>query len=507
MAKRKCGVLLPVFSLPTPYGIGTFGKEAYRFVDFLASSGQSYWQMLPLNPTGNDSSPYNSFSAFALNPYFIDLDTLAFEGLLVEDDLAPLKELPSDYVDYGRLHTTRFAVLRKAYTRFRARELRHSDESDHSSLFQRFTHDEASWLDDYADFMVLKDLNCGRSWLEWPEELKDHTSEAVRSFLREHMEAVSFYRFLQYKAYSQYAALKEYANLRGIKIIGDIPLYCSLNSADLWAHPNSFLLNPDGTPSIVGGIPSDSLSNLDPLSDSPIYHYEAMKKNGFAFWRKRIRAMRSLYDILMIHHFRGIAGFCAIPYGAQDATEGKWVTGPGEKLVDAIVEEQGEMKIIAEDLGQLDERSLGLKEYSGWPGIRIVQEGYDSDDSSNPHNPHHIEQNSVAYLGTQDSPTTMGYIDSNKDRWDYIARDLDIKGEVNRDSIFDAVAESLTRSAAARVIYTMQDMLRLGDEARLNTPGIAESNWRWRLPTDYAASSASERLRYLGDLGGRKRRL
>lgn len=505
MAKRKTGVLLPVFSLPSPYGIGTFGKEARRFVDFLASSGQSYWQMLPLNPTGYGDSPYQSFSAFAYNPYFIDLDTLVAEGLLESSDLDCLRDLPSDHVDYGWLYSVRYTVLKKAYARFRDRELSHSDESSRTTDFQRFTREQAFWLDAYADFMVLKEINGGRSWQEWPDELRDCRSEAVKSVLRAHQDEVTYYRFLQYKAYGQCAALKEYANFHGIKIIGDAPIYCALDSADVWGHPETFLLNPDKRPVLVAGVPPDYFSETGQLWGNPIYDYEAMDREGWTFWRQRIRAAQAQCDILRIDHFRGMADYWAVPYGSADARPGHWVTGPGEKLVDAINDESGSLKIIAEDLGVLDDAVLRLKQYSNWPGMKIVQFAFDSFDPNSRDNPHNYEANCVAYLGTHDNQTTMGFIDTHTDLWGFIAENLGIRGEVNRDSIFDAMAESLTRSNAERVIYTMQDVLRLGDEARFNTPSTTGHNWQWRLPADYTSTNASEYLAYLADLGGRRR--
>ena len=344
MTERKSGVLLPVFSLPSPYGIGTFGVEARRFVDFLVANKQRYWQILPLNPTGYGDSPYQSFSAFAYNPYFIDLDDLVAQGLLDDSDLDSVRSLPLDHVDYGWIYSTRYTVLRKAFHNFMTKGLNYAD------AFTSFCREQAFWLDAYARFMVLKDLNGGRSWQEWPAELKDCNSDAVKSQILSHHDQLAYYQFMQFEAFTQYAALKRYANERGIKLIGDAPIYMALDSADVWGHPESFLLNTDKTPVLVAGVPPDYFSATGQLWGNPIYNYPDMEKDGFTFWRNRIRCAKSQCDILRIDHFRGLADYWAIPYGSPDATTGTWVIGPGEKLVDAI---NAPMKAGADKFGYI----------------------------------------------------------------------------------------------------------------------------------------------------------
>ena len=498
MTERKSGVLLPVFSLPSPYGIGTFGVEARRFVDFLVVNKQRYWQILPLNPTGYGDSPYQSFSAFAYNPYFIDLDDLVAQGLLDDSDLDSVRSLPLDHVDYGWIYSTRYTVLRKAFHNFMTKGLNYAD------AFTSFCREQAFWLDAYARFMVLKDLNGGRSWQEWPAELKDCNSDAVKSQILSHHDQLAYYQFMQFEAFTQYAALKRYANERGIKLIGDAPIYMALDSADVWGHPESFLLNTDKTPVLVAGVPPDYFSATGQLWGNPIYNYPDMEKDGFTFWRNRIRCAKSQCDILRIDHFRGLADYWAIPYGSPDATTGTWVIGPGEKLVDAINDEAGDMQIIAEDLGEMDDTVLRLKAYSNWPGMKIVQFAFDDHDPASRDNPHNYETNCIGYLGTHDNQTTMGFIDTHTNLWPFIAENLGLEGEVDRESIFNVLAESLAKSNANTVIYTMQDALRLGDEARLNAPSTLGTNWQFRLPVDYDKRGTGEWLAHLTAIGGRE---
>ena len=498
MTERKSGVLLPVFSLPSPYGIGTFGAEARRFIDFLVANKQRYWQILPLNPTGYGDSPYQSFSAFAYNPYFIDLDDLVYQGLLDESDLDSVRSLPQDHVDYGWLYSTRYTVLRKAFHNFMTKGLNYAD------AFTSFCREQAFWLDAYARFMVLKDINGGRSWQEWPAELKDCNSDAVKAQILSHHDQLSYYQFMQFEAFTQYAGLKKYANERGIKLIGDAPIYMALDSADVWGHPESFLLNTDKTPVLVAGVPPDYFSATGQLWGNPIYNYADMERDGFSFWRNRIRCAKSQCDILRIDHFRGLADYWAIPFGAPDATTGSWVIGPGEKLVDAINDEAGEMQIIAEDLGEMDDTVLRLKAYSNWPGMKIVQFAFDDHNPACRDNPHNYEANCIGYLGTHDNQTTMGFLDTHTNLWPFIAENLGLVGEINRETVFNTLAVALTKSNANTVIFTVQDALRLGDEARLNAPSTLGTNWQFRLPVDYDRRGTGEWLSQLAVLGGRE---
>ncbi len=499
MSQRRSGVLLPVFSLPSPYGVGTFGAEARRFVDFLAQHGQTYWQMLPLTPTGYGDSPYQSFSAFAYNPYFIDLEQLVSDGLLEPADLESERSLPSDHVDYGWLYSTRYNILTRAYVNFVRQGL------NYAKPFTDFVKEQEFWLHFYAAFMVIKSLNGSRSLQEWPAELRDSGSQAVSDLIRSHRnDMFGFFEFIQFEAYSQCTALKRYANEKGILLIGDAPIYMALDSADVWGHPESFMLNSDKTPVLVAGVPPDYFSATGQLWGNPIYDYKAMEKDGFSFWRQRIRAAKAQCDVLRIDHFRGLADYWAIPFGSPDARTGSWVIGPGEKLVDAINSEAGSMKIIAEDLGALDDTVLRLKQYSRWPGMKIMQFAFDSFDPESHDNPHNYEENCVAYLGTHDNETTMGFVDTHSNLWSFIGQNLGIQGEVNRNSVFDAMAEALTKSAANTVIYTMQDALRLGDEARLNAPSTTGKNWQFRLPADYDKRGTGEWLESLAVKGGRK---
>lgn len=495
--ERKSGVLLPVFSLPSPYGIGTFGAEAYRFVDFLSETHQSYWQILPLNPTGYGDSPYQSFSAFAYNPYFIDLDLLVKEGLLTESDLDSVRPLPADHVDYGWVYTTRFGVLRTAFNNFMNKGLNMAAD------FQKFEKEQAFWLDSYANFMVLKGLNGGRSWQEWPEAFKNPRSQETHEALNHHYNEVFYYKFMQFEAFKQCVALKKYANSKGIKIIGDAPIYMALDSADVWGNPEAFLLDRDKRPVLVAGVPPDYFSATGQLWGNPIYNYPEMKKEGWTFWRNRIKAAKNQCDVLRIDHFRGLADYWAVPFGATDARPGHWVIGPGRDLVDAVNDEAGDMQIIAEDLGELSQAVLDLKAYSNWPGMKIVQFAFDDGKPTNKDLPANYEENCIGYLGTHDNQTTMGWLDSHQNLWPTIASFLHIGGPLTRDVLFDTVAYTLTRSNAKWVIYTMQDMLKLGDEARLNAPSTTGKNWQFRLPADYDRPLVRNYLTSLAKEGGR----
>lgn len=476
--ERKCGVLMPVFSLPTEYGIGTFGKDAYAFVDFLKKAKQAYWQVLPVNPTSYGDSPYQSFSAFALNPYFIDLDELKEEGLLTQAELDPLKQLPSDQVDYGWVYYTRYPVLRKAYDRFLDKGL------DKTQAYQSFEAENASWLKNYASFMVLKALNNGASFHTWSAELRDCHSQAVKDVIAANQKSYGFYVFLQYEAFAQYAKLKDYAHSQGIKIIGDIPIYVASDSADVWGSPNEFKLGRDLEPTFIAGVPPDYFSKTGQLWGNPIYDYEAMAKGGFAWWKSRIVASKKIYDILRIDHFRGMADFWQIPAGSEDARPGKWVTGPGRGLVDAIKAAADGMPIIAEDLGVMSDAVKELKAYAGWPGMKIFQFAFDAHSFESPDLPKNYEKNCVAYLGTHDNETTEGFIASHPDLYPWMAQCLGVN---DKSEFFQAMADQLAMSRADTVIYTMQDVLRLGDETRLNAPATTGGhNWKFRLPKDYA---------------------
>lgn len=480
------GVLLPVFSLPSPYGIGTFGKEAFRFVDFLAAGKQAYWQMLPLNPTSYGDSPYQSFSAFALNPYFIDLDKLEEEGLLTALDLEPVTVPFKDRIDYGWVYFNRYPVLRKAFSRFVEGGL------DRSPALLKFVEEESYWLEGYAAFMVLKDYFKGKSFQEWPTLAKDSKSPWVKNFIDSNQEALDFYRFLQFEAYRQYGELKAYAHSKGVRIIGDIPIYAALDSADVWSNPDQFQLSIDKKPVWVAGVPPDYFSATGQLWGNPIYDYKRMEKDGFRWWKDRVRNASNIYDVLRIDHFRGMADYWAIPFPSKDATPGHWEIGPGTKLVDAIKEAAKDMQIVAEDLGALDDSVYRLKAYSQWPGMHIFEFGFDSKDPSNHDLPANYEPNSVAYIGTHDNQTLKGFIANHPNLYPFMGQVL---GTSNPNSFYETMIWQLAESKADLVIYQMADVLGYDDYARLNTPAtLGGTNWQFRIHQDYDKGGASDKL-------------
>lgn len=493
--ERKSGVLLPIFSLPSQYGIGTFGKEAYKFVDFLKGSYQTYWQLLPLNPTSYGDSPYQSFSTFALNPYFIDLDFLKEEGLLKDENLEIVKIPYSTYVDYGNVYNMRFIVLRKAFERAKENKVFESKE------FKSFFEEEKDWLTSYSLFMVLKAKFNGVSFQEWDEEYKDYDSDKVKQAYQDSYDDILFYEFLQFKAFSQYFALKKYANDNGIKIIGDIPIYVSLDSSDVWGNPKNFLLDNLRRPTWVAGVPPDYFSADGQLWGNPIYDYKYMENDNFNWWRRRIQAASKIYDVLRIDHFRGMADYWAIPFGAETAKPGHWELGPNEKLVDAIKEASNGMQIVAEDLGDLDETVYRLKDYSGWPGMKIFQFGFDSYNPKDLFLPDNYIENCVAYLGTHDNETTLGFIQNHPNLHEYMSRIL----RTSKENFLDAMMNQLALSKANLVVYTMQDVLELNNDYRLNVPStLGGVNWQFRLPLAYDTLEIRSKLINLVMISNRK---
>lgn len=476
--KRRSGFLLAVFSLPSNYGIGTFGKEAYRFVDFLSSLHQTYWQMLPLNPTGFGDSPYQSFSAFALNPYFVDLDILKEEGLLSQEDLNPLIVDSSAYINYGNVYATRFKVLHLAYENAIKKKTLLSDD------FLNFLKANDSWLNPYAAFMVLKDVEKGKAYTQWSDEYKHYTFKKCQEILSKYKNQALFYAFIQFKAYEQYQKLRAYAKSKNVLIFGDIPIYVAQDSADVWSNPDEFLLSEDLTPAWEAGVPPDYFSATGQLWGNPIYNYQHMEENGFAWWIKRIKANARLFDVLRIDHFRGMADYWEIPKGSETAMPGHWEIGPGRKLVDAINKTcDGKLSIVAEDLGVLHPIVEELEAYSTWPGMKIMQFGFDSHKRDDPHLPNNYKQNIVGYLGTHDNQTTVGFLKSRPELYKAIQ---DYLYPYSQHNLLDGMIENLAYSKADTVIYTMQDFLALDDSARLNAPGTSGGiNWQWRLPYDY----------------------
>ena len=397
---RRSGMLLPVASLPSKYGIGTFSKEAYDFVDMLHSAGQSLWEILPLGPTGYGDSPYQSFSTFAGNPYFIDLDQLVGEGLLTEEECNSYDwGNKSNYIDYEKIYLSRFKILRKAYKR--------SNIGD-SKKFNAYCKKNSWWLDDYALYMSIKDSYEGKPWIEWDEEIRERKEDALLSYKRDLEEEIEFYKYLQYLFSQQWHKLKAYANKKGISIIGDIPIYVSLDSSDTWANPELFQLDKECLPTAVAGCPPDSFCETGQLWGNPLYDWEYHQFTDYEWWIKRIKYSFDLYDIVRIDHFRGFDEYYSIPYGDKTAVNGTWEKGPGIELFKYLRQELGEVDIIAEDLGFLTESVKQLLKDTGYPGMKILQFGFDPREDSD-YLPHNYDRNCVVYTGTHDNNTIRGW--------------------------------------------------------------------------------------------------
>ena len=395
---RRSGILLPISSLSSKYGIGSFSKEAFQFVDFLAKSKQKLWQILPLGPTGYGDSPYQAFSTFAGNPYFIDLEALIEEGLLTKDECKILED-GSKKIDYAKQFQYRFPLLKKAYERYK------SDKKEEADRFQK---ENQFWLDDYAFFMAIKNNQEGKSWIDWDENLKLRDEQTLADYREKLEEEIEFYKFQQYYFYKQWMKLKSYANEKNIKIIGDIPIYVSLDSADAWANPELFLLDEKKTPKLVSGCPPDAFSPTGQLWGNPIYDWEYQRKTGYDWWKKRMQYCFFLYDIVRIDHFRGFDEYYTIPYGSETAMNGRWEKGPGMEFFHAMNQALGKREIIAEDLGFLTDSVIKLLEDTGYPGMKVLQFAFDSREESD-YFPHNYVRNSVVYTGTHDNDTTANW--------------------------------------------------------------------------------------------------
>ena len=489
---RESGILLPVSALPAGYGIGGFSKKAYEFVDWLQEAGQKNWQILPLGPTSYGDSPYQSFSTFAGNPYYIDLDTLREQGLLTEEECreADCGQEPR-YVDYGRIYETRFAVLRKAFARFRETE-----------EFLKFEDENAYWLEDYCLYMAVKGSQGQRSWQEWPEELKTRDPEALDRARGELAEEIRFYRFQQYCFEVQWKKLKQYANVRGIRIIGDIPSYVALDSADAWANPELFQFDENSVPLAVAGCPPDAFAATGQLWGNPLYRWEKHEETGYAWWIRRIQSCFRLYDVIRIDHFRGFESYYSIPYGDKTAEKGHWEPGPGIGFFKAVQEKLGELDIIAEDLGYLTEGVREMLRESGYPGMKVLEFAFDSREESD-YLPHNYPRNCVVYTGTHDNNTLAGWYQEMAPA----DREFSVRYMNNGKSAPEEIPWDFIRMALASVadlaVVPMQDYLGLGAEARFNYPSTIGTNWKWRLLPEECTKELAAKIRAMTKLYGR----
>ena len=474
MFERSSGILLHPTSLPGKYGIGSLGKEAFAFVDFLKKANQKLWQIFPLGPTGYGDSPYQSFSSFAGNPYLINFDLLIEQNLLTEEDLKNINFGENEeYIDYGAIYNQKYPLLRKAYENFKI-----LDNKDLKEKFETFKTENESWLNDYSLYISLKNHFKGLPWNEWPKEIKNRYERAIAKYKKEIADDIEYHNFIQFLFFSQWSNLKKYANDNGIKIIGDIPIFVAADSADAWANPEIFLFDHDLKPSKVAGVPPDYFSPTGQLWGNPLYNWRRLKKTKYKWWIDRVKANLSLCDIIRIDHFRGFEAYWAVPFGEPTAENGKWEKGPGIDLFNAIKEQLGELPIIAEDLGLMTQGVIDLRDATGFPGMKILGFAFDSGEE-NDYLPHSYPRNCVVYTGTHDNDTIKGWFAKAKEEDKQFAREY-LNSRSDFDIHWDAIRAAWS-SVANIAIAPIQDFLGLGSEARINTPGVAAGNWQWRL--------------------------
>ena len=525
--QRSSGILLHPSSLPSKFGIGDFGPNAYKFVDFLEKSGQHLWQILPLGPTSFGDSPYQSFSTFAGNTLFISPEVLCQKGYLEERDVELAPIFSCKKTDYGNAIPFKRGLFEKAHRRFQKKAF-----TADQVAFQKFCEKNSFWLEDYALFASLKDYFIaerqeagfsneffafeektakklsknlqkdyyfGAVWSTWPEELVNREYGALEKWKRKLTTAIDRYKFLQFEFFSQWEALKQYANEKNIKIIGDVPIFVAYDSADTWANPKKYYIDEKGFPTVVAGVPPDYFSETGQLWGNPLYRWEEHEKTGYKWWIDRIRCTLNMVDILRIDHFRGFESYWAVPFGDRDATKGEWRKGPAEKLFKAVEKELGNLPIIAEDLGIITDDVRELRKKLGFPGMRILHFAF-NDDSKNDYLPHNYEPNTVVYTGTHDNDTTIGwYTNGTEHEKDYVRRYMNISGD---DIAWDMIRLAMS-SSAVFAIFPIQDMLRLDGSHRMNIPSTSNSNWQFRFELSQLNEDDANGLRYLSELFNR----
>lgn len=524
--ERSSGILLHPTSLPGRYGIGDLGKQSYDFIDFLKRAKQKLWQILPIGHTSFGDSPYQSFSTFAGNPLLISPDELIKEGYLSPGDIS-LINFPANRVSYGEVIKYKTDIYKKAYMAFKEKA-----SKKQLSAYKKFCGDNSSWLDDYSLFISLKnyfieerrfayeteeyneykknnlktlgkdgvnDYFYGAVWNSWPQDIKDKEKQAIEKWNKTLGDDIGFYKFLQYEFFRQWLNLKQYANQNGISVIGDIPIYVAADSADTWSNCVLFEINKKGFPDEVAGVPPDYFSKTGQLWGNPIYKWDEHRKTGYEWWIARIKSVLSLVDIVRIDHFRGFDTYWAVPYGEETAVNGKWKKGPGEEIFRRIEEALGDLPIIAEDLGDLNEDVIMLRKSLGFPGMKILQFAFDSNKSDYlPHN--YKDSNTVVYTGTHDNDTTVGWYNSTNDNVrDYYRRYLNVSGD---DVAWDLIKLAYC-SCADTVIIPVQDLMSLDSGSRMNTPSVAAGNWQFRYSEGMLNEHIAERLSYLADLYNR----
>jgi len=491
---RESGILLPISALNSEYGIGCFSKEAYRFVEKLAEAGQSYWQILPLGPTSYGDSPYQSFSTFAGNPYFIDLEDLITRGYLTKERCEACDWGGSDeYVDYEKVYDNRFILLREAW--------RKSDISGNGD-FQNFVQENAHWLEDYALYMAVKASFGNVCWIEWDEDIRLRKPEALASYREKFAEELEFYRFQQYMFFTQWKTLKGYANKYGIKIIGDIPIYVAFDSADAWANPKLFQFDEECQPIAVAGCPPDAFSETGQLWGNPLYDWKYHKETGYDWWISRLAKSFAMYDVVRIDHFRAFDEYYAIPADAETAQTGEWEPGPGYELFEVMKSRLGEKAVIAEDLGFLTPTVLELVEKTGYPGMKVLQFAFDAEGESD-YLPHNYVKNCVVYTGTHDNETTYAWYGtlSEEDK-EFCDEYLRLENCTREEVVWEMIRAAVS-SVADLAVIPMQDYLCKGAEARINTPSTLGDNWKWRMKRGVFTEELVEKIREMTKLYGR----
>lgn len=494
MTQRSSGILMPISSLPGPYGIGDFGKSAYHFVDFLEAAGQKNWQILPLGVTSYGDSPYQCLSDYAGNPYFIDLKTFIELGYLTKSEVAKAKlDNASTPIDYGHLFESKLGLLKKAYKRAKI---------NLEDILSEYLTAQGAWLHQFALYMAIKGEHNFEAWHEWRPEYRTYSSPEVAAFEAVHKDKVYFWVFTQYFFEMQWQQLKHYANLKGVRIIGDLPIYVAEDSAEVWARPDYFKLGKDHKPLTVAGVPPDAFSLTGQLWGNPIYNWRQMKQDGYQWWIERIRHSFTRFDALRIDHFRGFEAYWEVEYGAETAIAGRWVKGPGLSLFKAIYKTLGPLNVIAEDLGYLTPEVKRLIEATGYPSMKVLQFAFDPDEESS-YLPHHMTQNAVVYTGTHDNQTIAGWLDSIPKREfmnavNYLKLNYD-------EGLNWGMIRGAWSSTANLAIAPMQDFLNLDNSARINVPSTIGKNWTWRLEESALTPELAARIRELTQLYGRDR--
>ena len=487
---RQSGILMHITSLPGPYGVGTLGKDAFKFIDFLEKAGQRVWQLLPLNPTGYGDSPYQSCSAFAGNHYLIDLDALVEMGLLQQAELLDIHwGNREDRVDFGLLYQNRLSVLRKAYDRF-----------DDAAALDAFCLENGSWLPDFALYMALKDRLGGAPWYQWEQPLKHRQPDAIWQARQELREQIRFYCFVQYLFYTQWSALHSYAGDHGVQIVGDVPIYVPLDSVEVWCSPELFQLDERLDPVAVAGCPPDAFSEDGQLWGNPLYRWDVMGKDGYRWWIRRLEAAGKLYDIVRLDHFRGFEAYWSVPYGDTTAKEGRWVKGPDMDFIRSVKTQLSGLQLIAEDLGFLTPEVLALRDGSGFPGMKVLEFAFDSREPSE-YLPHTYIQNTVCYTGTHDNMTMRQWFDTASA--DAVAYAKEYMRLCEEEGLVLGVIRTALSSVSDLCIIPLQDWLDLGAEARMNFPGTTGNNWVWRTLPGSCTEALAEKIYKLTALYGR----